>query len=117
MSKETSTPKEKKISSSLLDRLTKTLQLSDDDIQRLRDEEIAVGGTRRGSARYFPMEDGSKVTPSFSFKGIGDNKPTSEMKKLRTEVDGLISKYTITDWHSSNRRIIVYYNKGVVTLS
>ena len=97
MSKETSTPKEKKISSSLLDRLTKTLQLSDDDIQRLRDEEIAVGGTRRGSARYFPMEDGSKVTPSFSFKGIGENKPTPEMRELRTEVDELISNYTITD--------------------
>ena len=97
MSKETSTPKQKKISSLLLDQLSQTLNLSDEDIQKLRDEEIAVGGTRRSSARYFPMEDGSKVTPSFSFKGIGENKPTPEMKKLRTEVDGLISNYTITD--------------------
>ena len=97
MSKETSTPEQKKISSLLLDQLSQTLNLSDEDIQKLRDEEIAVGGTRRSSARYFPMEDGSKVNPSFSFKGIGKNKPTPEMKKLRTEVDGLISNYTITD--------------------
>ena len=90
------TSKPKKVSSELLERITNSLQLNSKQIQLLRDEGIAVGGTRRNTARYFLVND-TKVLPSFSYKGIGENTPTPEMNELRSKVDKLIDEYTTSD--------------------
>ena len=87
------TPKPKKVSNSLLEQIGETLSLSPEQVQHLRDKGIAVGGTRRNTARFFMVGE-TKVTPSFSLKGIGDEKPLPEMNELRSEVDELIDKYT-----------------------
>ena len=93
MPDKTGTPKPKKVSNSLLEQIGDSLSLSTEQVQKLRDDGIAVGGTRRNTARFFMIGD-TKVTPSFSFKGSSGEKLLPEMNELRSEVDELIDKYT-----------------------
>ncbi len=89
-------PSSTKVSNKLLEQISNSLDLSEDQILKLRTEGLAVGGTRRNTARYFKVGN-SKVLPSFSFKGIGENEPTPEMIECRSKVDEVIDMYTITD--------------------
>ena len=53
--------------------------------------------TRTKSAeRYIQSSNGSWVTPIFYYRGLGDGKYTQKMTELRTEVNKVIEKYTVT---------------------
>ena len=53
--------------------------------------------TRTKSAeRYIKSSNGSWVTPIFYYRGLGDGKYTQEMTELRTKVNEVIEKYTVT---------------------
>ena len=60
-------------------------------------QEKGLVSTRSKSAeRYIQSSNGSWVTPIFYFRGLGDGKYTQEMTELRTKVNEVIEKYTIT---------------------
>ena len=53
--------------------------------------------TRTKSAeRYIQSSNGSWVTPIFYYRGLGDGKYTQKMTELRTKVNEVIEKYTVT---------------------
>ena len=53
--------------------------------------------TRTKSAeRYIQSSNGSWVTPIFYYRGLGDGKYTQQMTELRTKVNEVIEKYTVT---------------------
>ena len=53
--------------------------------------------TRTKSAeRYIQSSNGSWVTPIFYYRGLGDGKYTEQMTELRTKVNEVIEKYTVT---------------------
>ena len=53
--------------------------------------------TRTKSAeRYIKSSNGCWVTPIFYYRGLGDGKYTQEMTELRTKVNEVIEKYTVT---------------------
>ena len=61
----------------------------------MRDKGL-VSTRSKSAERYIQSSNGSWVTPIFYYRGLGDGKYTQKMTALRTEVNKVIEKYTVT---------------------
>ena len=94
MSEETKSKEEnvspyKKISNSQFEDLINSLQsrgidLSPEDKSALISDGIVVSRTREKTRRGWTTDDGDKVFPSLSFKGLNKKPPSDEMEKFRS---------------------------------
>ena len=83
----------KKVSNELLKELMSVVDITDEQLNLLKQKNIVVGGERNRVARYMTIGD-KKVYPTFSFKEVGDSNYTTEMTELKDKVNQLIDKYT-----------------------
>tara|TARA_B100000424_G_C22898026_1_gene477660 strand:- start:271 stop:597 length:327 start_codon:yes stop_codon:yes gene_type:complete len=79
----------KKISNSQFNDLLESLKkrgisISDEDKSGLISDGVVVSRTREKTRRGWIMEDGSKVYPSLSFKGLNGKTATEEMENFRS---------------------------------
>ena len=61
----------------------------------MRDKGL-VSTRSKSAERYIQSSNGSWVTPIFYYRGLGDGKYTQKMTELRTKVNEVIEKYTVT---------------------
>ena len=76
---------EKKISNSQFQKLIDMgVDIPEEIKSRLISEGVVVSRTREKTRRGWLMEDGSKVFPSLSFKGLNGKIATEEMENFRS---------------------------------
>ena len=91
------TTPEKKISKRQYELFKSLLSEHDIELPQLVQEELVTEGvvvsrTRNTTRRGWKMNDGTKVYPSLSFKGISGNTPTKEMEEFRSSYYELLEK-------------------------
>ncbi|OUX33100.1 MAG: hypothetical protein CBE24_02655 [bacterium TMED264] len=94
-SSEVKTPlPEKKISSKQLEMLLGVLgdKITEEDKSNLISKGVIVSRTRNSTRRGWMLENGNKVFPSLSFKGLSGETSTEEMETFRSKYYELLEQ-------------------------
>ena len=75
--------------------LLKSEVITEETLKMMQDKGL-VSTRSKSAERYIESSNGSWVTPIFYYRGLGDGKYTQKMTELRTEVNKVIEKYTVT---------------------
>ena len=67
--------------------------LSKKAVEEMQDKGL-VSTRRRSNRRYIKTADGGWVTPQLYFQGLGGNKYSTKMTKLKNKFNDLVNEYT-----------------------
>ena len=69
--------------------------ITEDTLAKMQKDGL-VSTRTKSAERYIQSDNGTWVTPIFYFRGLGGSKYTVKMTELRTEINKVMEKYTVS---------------------